>query len=118
MHTVAMRLSRRSVSAVLALTLAVASCSSSDDGGDTAESTSIDSTATAETAGDEPGLVDKSDETEGNAGTDSEPTNGDGDSAGQGTPATASVVTTVLPAVPEIGVPGTASSKRLKLATN
>ena len=102
-----MRLLCRSASTVLALAFVVAACSSSDDRGDTAESTSIDTSATAETTGDGPGLVDKSDETDSAAGTGSESTTGDGDSGEQDAATAApSVVTTVLPTVPEVGVPG------------
>jgi hypothetical protein len=101
-----MRRLHRTLLAVLAITFVAAACSGSGDGDGTSGSASTSSSATQVAANDGPGLVDKPGETDRAAGTGSEESTGTGDSVDQDAATALPVVTTVLPTVPEVGVPG------------
>jgi hypothetical protein len=90
----------------LALVFVAAACSGSGDGDGTSGSASTGPSASQDAANSGPGLVDKPEQTDRAAGTAPEESTGAGDSADQDAPTALPVVTTVLPTVPEVGVPG------------
>jgi hypothetical protein len=90
----------------LALVFVAAACSGSGDGDGTSGSSSTGPSASQDAANSGPGLVDKPEQTDRAAGTAPEESTGAGDSADQDAPTALPVVTTVLPTVPEVGVPG------------
>ena len=90
----------------LALVFVAAACSGSGDGDGTSGSASTGPSASQDAANGGPGLVDEPEQTDRAAGTASEESTGAGDSADQDAPTALPVVTTVLPTVPEVGVPG------------
>jgi hypothetical protein len=101
-----MRRVHRTLPTALALAFVAAACSGSGDGDGTSGSASTSPSATQDTADGGPGLVDQPDETDRAGGTGSEASTDLGDSADQGSVTALPVVTTVLPTVPEVGVPG------------
>lgn len=108
MHTVAMRRTHRVVPVLTAVILLAASCAGSA-GDDDGAPLSPDNSIVQSTPGDGPGLVDKPNETDSIPGaSDASIDSGtDGTLTPRETAATEPpIVATVLPTVPEIGVPG------------
>ena len=102
-----MRRLHRALPAALALAFVAAACSGSGDEDGTSGSASTSSSATQDAANDGPGLVDKPDETDPASGTEPDASVSAGDSPEQDSATTVQpIVTTVLPTVPEVGVPG------------
>jgi len=107
-----MRRTFRIVPTVIGVALLAAACSGSGDGDAAATSANAGSTDTARDSDDGPGLVDEPDSTERPTGSSDEGVDdtidedADTDGPTESESASEPTVTTVLPTVPETGVPG------------